>query len=315
MSRDLFCSTCGGSVRAIPRPGAVQRLRDWFFFDDRHQGASFECENGHGWTSSTTYSYSSGARRVSVRGVRQAITRHRTVEPVPATYAMAAGVGLVVGLGSRAVFRWRWWPTPLLAVIAAWCAAAATAFTGDNRASTIEALRDRFDPSGAADRRHERRRSELAQLSFPVYGLSKTSEPVSLGGSGGSGGRLDHVTMTYGGPRNDEAPLIDVTTSSRRDPLDYLQYEEERGLRIDVAGPSQLESSDPTVYTIEIEWTETSVTFDGVLRPAVLAVLRGEWSVIVSEVDGGGSVIVRGRNGAARDPLTLQPIEMQESFL
>lgn len=315
MTEARFCSTCGAAVREVPRPGRVQRLRSWFFFDDRHQGDRFECENGHGWTSSTlTYSSHRRPPWHRLRWLLQALEGCRTVSPVPATYAMAAGAGLVVGLVSRLLLGWRWWPWVLAAPVAAWCAATATAFTAKNRARTIESLRDVFDPSGAAERHQLRRRRELDELSFTVYGLTDATEPMSYGGSGGSSDGLHQVTMTYGDRRNENAAVIDVTTSSRTDPLGYLQHEEEEGLRIEAAGPPHLETSDPTVYEIGIDWVEIDVSLDGVPRAAYLAELSGLWSVVVPDVNGGW-VIVRGENGAVRRPLHLAPVEVQESIL
>lgn len=316
MTAARFCSTCGASVREVPRPGPVQRFSDWFFLDDRHNGDRFECANGHGWTSSSL-TYSSHQRVSPMRRLRwlvRTLEGHRTVSPVPATYAMAAGAGLVVGLVTRLVFGWRWWPAAIVAPAAAWCAAAATAFTPDSRARTIESLRDVFDPDGAAERHQLRRRRELDELSFTVYGLSDSSEPPSLGGRGGSSGQLHEVTMTYGDARDSEAPVIDVSTSSRTDPLDYLQHEEGEGLRIDAAGPPHLETSDPTLYEVEIGWTEIDVTLDGAPRAAWVAELRSFWSVIVPDVNG-GSVIIRGRNSKLQRPLHLAPVEVQESIL
>lgn len=291
----LFCSTCGAPARRCPAPARRERLRAWFVDGDRGRGERYECYNGHGWRLMTAHV--SPGFKIRVSQLWRAIAYNRTVIPTPQSYTVAAGIGLIVGVTWNLLLGWPWWLGPVVFVVASWFVALSTAIRGPQRAWTIRAVHDQLRPGGAKDRRDKQTRRDIEEMSFAAVGFVEHAESPHLGGVGGDGVHVTSITISYGHPRVDTSPFVEVVTTIVRDPPRLVMRLQGDWLRRMAAGPSHLPSSDPSMLSAEVSWSPIDITIDNAPRSAHQASLGDHWAVVVDDSPH-RIVVIEGHRGA-----------------
>ncbi|MEE9206389.1 MAG: hypothetical protein V3U50_05340 [Acidimicrobiia bacterium] len=184
-----LCPECGDACVAAGRPGIVERVRHFLVYG-MPPPVSWSCPSGHqfGGMVAVGRPLRRNARpkvlRVPIAVVR-AIRRERTMEPVPLAYLIAAGVGLVAGIGLDLSLGWRWWMVTLIAVGAVWVFFLSTAFWGPNRQGALRRVRSLLDPDGQERRELRRLADQVSSGEFQAYGVSGWVGPIRLAAWGG----------------------------------------------------------------------------------------------------------------------------------
>lgn len=221
--------------------------------------------------------------RIRAGQLWRAIAFSRTVIPTPQSYTAAAGIGLVAGVIWNLLLGWPWWLGPVGFVVASWLLTLSTAFRGPQRAGTIRAVHDQLRPAGSKDRHDEQVRRDIDEMSFSAVGFAVHAESPRLGGISHNQDRLTGITITYGDPRIEASPFVEVTTMNDDDPPEMLLHMEEGRLRSMAAGPSHLPTSDPSMLSAEIGWSSTEAVVDDVPRTAQWAKLGDSWSLVIED--------------------------------
>lgn len=123
--------------------------------------------------------------------------------PNPLVYLMAAGVGLVLGIGLDLLLGWPWWATAAGVVAGVWLASMATALRGARWAGPGEDLWTKFllevSPARSWARRERLEEQMWRSPPLRLYGLPPTWEgPRFLGGWGGHGKGVTSLELLHG---------------------------------------------------------------------------------------------------------------------
>ena len=299
---DLVCPECGAEVVTEVLEPRVEQLKAWFMDGDRGRRTESSCENGHSWTAG-----GSSLPPSRLRGLWNALAFNRTVIPTPNSYAVAFGAGTITGLAAKHFGFRRWWSLPPVFVVASWGVALATAFRGPRRASSLRALRDQIDPTGAPARRDAVMRHMLDTCPFPAYALATDQpQPAELGSTTSGEDRvLRSVSVIHGDPARIGAPLVEVETSV--EPIDHAIHSEAERLAYNAAADEHADPAtgrlDPRALNaarrnrellVDTEWVESRLTVDGLAVPSRRASM-GDHHSEVAEV-GPCTVVVRSRH-------------------
>ena len=190
------CPECGQDPVSSDDPSIWTRISNWFNLGMK-AAPTLTCANNHTWGAASYSLLRLGHRSRGGRIVRRplmvlgAIRNHRTMEPVPRTYALAIAVGTVLGLILDWLFEWPWWLVALGFVVIVWLFFMSTAFWGRFRMTRHDLLQA-VNPQRA----HQRAKADLATAvaagALRAYVVADWVGEIELGGWRGS--RRGHPT-------------------------------------------------------------------------------------------------------------------------
>ncbi len=209
-----FCVESGEDVFLLSQPGFIERIRHFVWYGMPAMG-SWGCPNGHdvagtiGSTRQLTASPLSRLLRVPIE-VARAIHEARSIDPVPATYLIAAGLGAVIGIVLDLWVGWPWWLVTLGVVAAVWLLFLASAFRADSRRHLAGRLRHLVDPHGQQRRDLEDFTTRVNAGAIRAYGVPCWEGPLGLGGWTGRDAEISSVRLAHRTSRGDSMPAIEV---------------------------------------------------------------------------------------------------------
>jgi hypothetical protein len=217
---EVPCTACGARDFEVARPGWARGLVDWLRFGGRWRPTGRVCRRCGDASDARSFATLVPSRRgwwsVPVRLV-QTLRRHRAMVPVPATYLVAAVVGVAVGVAVQLLVGWPWW-LPAAAVLAAvWLLFASTALrdAGPGPSLATDLLRV-VRPHRAIERDHRQEVERFLAAPFPLYGLPPAWQgPRHLGGWEGSWARGQRpattaLSLAHGDQLADQGPQLRV---------------------------------------------------------------------------------------------------------
>jgi hypothetical protein len=314
------CMQCGSLDLEVTRPGWVEGLRDWLGAGGRWRPSSAACRRcGHvAVAGSEMYLVRRGGWwRVPVHLAR-ALRRRRTMIPVPATYLLAAVVGVALGVCGQLVLGWAWWLVAAGVLAAVWLLFAASAFRrgGSSLPLATEVLMA-VDPARALRRERRALAERFRAAPFPLYGLPASRPwPRRLGGLGSRQSRgqrpvVTDLSLAHGDPLAEQGPQLSVEV--RVEPLEPgvpvgMPDWRER-LAEDLwwtAAPSAHGGQPPPGRAVgpagrqaDLGWSEVQIEVDG--RPVVFDLLaEGRHWVAHAELEG-RTLVLRGRDLAVEE--------------
>jgi hypothetical protein len=153
------------------------------------------------------------------------VRRRRSRVPVPATYLVAAAVGVVLGAVLQLVLGWPWWLVAAGMVVVVWLVFLSSAFWGGSpgRPLATEALLV-VDPARGLRRERQAMAERFRAAPFPLYGLPASwTGPRHLGGAASHQSRgqpavVTSLTLAHGDPAAEHGPQLRVEV--RADPDD-----------------------------------------------------------------------------------------------
>jgi hypothetical protein len=167
---------CGARDVEVTRPGWAQGLGDWLRFGGRWRAPRRVCRRCGNASDARSLATHAGSRwgwwSVPIQLV-QAVRRHRSMVPVPATYLAATLVGVGMGVAVQLGAGWPWWLVAAAVVAAVWLFLASTAVWGAGGSSpslATELLRV-VRPRLAIERDHRQEVERFRAAPFPLYGL------------------------------------------------------------------------------------------------------------------------------------------------
>lgn len=196
------CPECGGDPVTQEDPSLWERLRSRFNLGMR-AAPTLTCASGHTWGAASYALIRLGHRSRVGRIVRRPLTlfaavrRHRTMEPVPRTYALACAVGALLGLLLDLLFGWSWWLVAIGFVVAVWLFFMSTAFWGRFRMTRHDLL-EVIDPQRARAQAEAGLAASVAAGELYAYTVAGWSGTIELGGWGGGPGRPTDVALRHG---------------------------------------------------------------------------------------------------------------------
>lgn len=207
------CPECGADPARELRPGSWERVKYWVV-NGTKAPATLVCPDGHEWTA-TFAVLAFGNRAVGPRWARlpgeilRLLLAERRMTPVPLTYLMAAGVGLILGVSLDLILGWPWWMVAVGFVVVVWMFFLASAFRSPRKDIGHRLLRV-IDPERAAARDIERLDDALASGDLVGHEVRDWEGERSIAGWGG-GATPDSLTLRCGS-LDDGLGWVEVTT-------------------------------------------------------------------------------------------------------
>jgi hypothetical protein len=152
----------------------------------------------------------------------RAILDRRAAQPVPLTYLMALGAGLVLGLVLQLALGWWWWLVALGFVFAVWVVFLATAFSGPARGrGLITEMLMEVSPQRGMARQERQLEATYRSPPFPLYGLDPSWPGFRyLGGYGTSSRKgVQSLELGHGEARTENGPQVRVEVSVDEPPF------------------------------------------------------------------------------------------------
>lgn len=305
----------------VRRPGGAARLRH-FISHGMPAPEVWIFPNGHytGGHAGRSLSWSGNARlprtvRIAWQ-VARVIHRERSMEPVPLTYLIAIGVGVVVGIGLDLWRGWAWWLVAAAVVTTTWLFFLSTAFWPD-RSDWMARLRYVTDPAGAHRRELASFITRVAAGDIVAYGLVGWSGPVGLGGWSAASHEITSFSIVYFDSGADQAPTVEVEHHvARRHHSHPLADEIRQDFVVNsVALPPSGRTGDLGRHMAQRRWQalqqplpawrETTMSVAG--EPTKFALLRRPGAFAAIAQLASGHLVVRGR-GCDPDGLAIERI-------
>ncbi|MDX2466683.1 MAG: hypothetical protein QNL12_05175 [Acidimicrobiia bacterium] len=208
------CPECGADPANVHEPS----LGEQFAYRMRlgmRLAPLLTCPDGHEWragshTRMTLRTPSPLGRAIRVpSALIGTVRRGRRMEPVPLTYLMAAGLGLVVGVIMDLVLGWPWWWVAIAVMAMVWLFFMSTAFWGPFRLTRHDFM-DAVAPQRAQVNKRNRLAAAVEAGESVLFALADWPGEATLAGWGGSAGHTISLTLRFGG----EEQRIEVQTSS-----------------------------------------------------------------------------------------------------
>lgn len=170
----LRCRRPGGA-EAEPPPGVGR----WLLYGGPLRRIERVCRVGGqegGSTSYLVYRGTDGWWRVPF-GLLRVLHHRRSMQPVPVLYVAVAGVGTVLGLGTRRLLgRW-WWAVPLAALSGTWLFFLSSALWGPpGRGSLLTDLLMVVSSRRGRARQRAEQEERYRRVPFPLFGLDASWE-------------------------------------------------------------------------------------------------------------------------------------------
>lgn len=312
-----FCPECGADpVDSVASPRGYRFWR-WLTHHER-VGPTLSCRNGHSWRASS-YAVSQLRPRSRInRALRVPIAvlgmlrRQRRLEPAPITYAVAAGVGTVVGVVADLLWGWSWWLVAAIIVVAVWLFFASTAFWGPFRV-TMRDVTSVVNPHRARQQEMVHLEGEVGSGRASAYGVLEWPGSAMLGGWGVNRGQR-HIKLRFLDPADDTV-WVEVEATAGV-PVELIGAQQEllaENLLAALADVPQFDDihrlrawhvarrRDDQERLRHLRWEAGTLTIDGAVADAQVARIDDGWvaTAVLDEM----TVLVSARR---RDPERLE---------
>jgi hypothetical protein len=232
----------------VQHPDWWERFRYWLVNGGPGKApATLTCRNGHHWAHSVNavgyLARDSGWRwlRLPARLLR-VILAQRRMHPVPLTYLMAAGVGVILGLILDLVLGWPWWAVAGGFVFFVWLFFLSSAFRGQDLAYRLLC---EINPERATARAIQRLKDDVASGSLVGYEVDGWKGEKTIPGWGHPIHRSLEIRH---GPFPDDAEWVEVTTHiGAEDPRASSRVQHNLEMRLldsQFPGPHDLDRED-----------------------------------------------------------------------
>jgi hypothetical protein len=276
---------CGLDGDVAFAPSGWARLRGWLV-NGQAPPSRLVCANGHEWPAGSTAWLAAvgghGWWRWPSKALRVLI-RHRTAEPVPLFWVVAAVAGVVLGVTAELTLGWFWWLVTAGWLILVWLMFLATAFRYPGRDDLWVDLVATASPQRARRLEMKRLLRLVEAAPGPAYGLAEWEGPRQIGGHGRSPTEgLTHLELIYGSPLDE--PYVRVNTIWKRPHRPDISMQEVRSRLTrelwhrQLRPPDELDGEDRynrmSKQRIDIDqrpipdWTTTSISIEGTTYPA-----------------------------------------------
>jgi hypothetical protein len=179
-----------GWLRYGRNPG---RNRGWAFY--------LQSEPAHWWS-------------IPVRVWRVFLGR-RSIRPAPILYLVVAAAGVLIGLSLQLLSGVWWWLPPLLLLLAAWLFFLSSAWW-HRRSSRAISLRTEllqaWNPEKGLRARHREDMHRIRVSGLPMFEIVDWPGTKTLGGWGGDGNRVSHITLAFA-ERPESPRVVSVSTT------------------------------------------------------------------------------------------------------
>lgn len=283
------CPKCGEPATEQHEPGLWPRIRYWLVNGSKAP-STVRCPNWHEWHATLGILNFSGARarsrwwRMPARLVR-VILDERSMQPVPLTYLMATGVGVVLGVVLDLIVGWPWWLVTLGFLGLVWLYFVSSVFRGpgsDLRHHLMEVV----NPGRAAAEVRRRIKDALSSGALVAYEVAGWDGKKSIGCW--SGDPAPHLlSIAHGELFDDGDPWIEVTTNCGEEAefaMAWVVEDLERQLaeaRVPLPGDPTLEDFRQRQQELRAvdppPWNPASILVDSEPAQGHIARIREHW--------------------------------------
>jgi len=207
----ISCPQCGEEPTSARRESRGRWVLGWLMTGDRSRSTSNVCANGHDWENGRSAVHPPRTQVGDYLRAWNQLRRHRRTIPSPIVY-VAVILFVAVTTGITVGGDW-WWRLSIVAGLVVFVITITTVFGRPDRGGVRRSIADVFHPSGLTDRARQDLIADVAEIDFPVWGLTGTfTGPRWLGGIGRVDRTLRSIELGFGEPTALEGPLIRVET-------------------------------------------------------------------------------------------------------
>lgn len=288
---------CGREGRVGPAPSLRSRLRGWLV-DGQVPRPTLQCAQGHEWAGGSTrwlrlrrepwWSWPARAMRV--------VLGHRTAEPVPLLWLMAAGAGVVLGVIAQLTLGWPWWLVAVLWLMVVWLIFLSTALSPMGRDRLWIELVATVSPARAERLELDLLLRSVEATPGPPYGLAEWTGLRWLGGHRRSSLHgLTRLELVYGEPP--DQPHVRVDTHWKRPDRRHRELEMVRGQLVEelqgrrISPPDGLSPEEFHAWALQRrleyerrpppEWSRRGLLIDGTPQHCDALVEGEDWVALV----------------------------------
>lgn len=316
------CPVCGLDGDVASTPGRWARVRGWLVYGQTPP-STLVCANDHQWPAGSTASLTAVGGRSWWRWPSKALRvllRHRTAEPVPLFWLVAAAVGVILGVAADLTLGWVWWLVTAGWLVVVWLVFLATAFRYPGRDDLWVDLVATVSPQRAGELEFKRLLRLLETAPGPVYGLVDWEGLRQIGGHGRSSPEgLTHLELIYGSPLDEPHVRVNTVWERSNRPDTMVKYARSRLTRDlwhrQLRPPDHLHSEERHEWMrrqhIDIDqrpipdWISTSVRIEGTTHPAEVYREGEDWIAVISIAP---ALIEVGSHQVPIDHLALGPV-------